>query len=69
MEQHAQAHVTRRDDPLVPAKPLLERVERERGDFLAENRPTEEAELFYLHEKNGRPLGSNNFLAMVENRQ
>ena len=65
----AQAHIMKSDDPLVKAKPLLERVEREWQDFLAETRPVEEADLFYLHEKNGRPLGSNDFLAMVEKRQ
>ena len=37
---------------------LLERVERKWQDFLAENRPAEEAYLFYLHEKNGRPLAA-----------
>ncbi len=36
---------------------------------LAEARPENEADLFYLHEKNGRPLGSDAFLAMVQKRQ
>jgi putative transposase len=65
----AQAHIMKSDDPLVQTKPLLVRVEREWKDFLAETRPAEEANLFYLHEKNGRPLGSEDFLAMVEKRQ
>jgi putative transposase len=65
----AQAHIMKNDDPLVHVNPLLERVENEWQDFLAETRPAEEADLFYLHEKNGRPLGSDAFLAMVEKGQ
>ncbi len=65
----AQAHIMKSDGPLVQAKHLLGRVERKWQDFLAETRPAEEADLFYLHEKNGRPLGSDAFLAMVEKRQ
>ncbi|MBI9093218.1 MAG: transposase [Desulfobacterium sp.] len=62
----AQAHIMKNDDLLVQAKPLLERVERDWQDFLAEIRPVEEADLFYLHEKTGRPLGNDAFLSMVE---
>jgi putative transposase len=65
----AKAHILKTDDPLVHTKPLLERVESKWQDFLAETRPVEEADLFYLHEKNGRPLGSDAFLAIVEKRQ
>ncbi|MFT5702424.1 MAG: putative transposase [Desulforhopalus sp.] len=65
----ARAHIMKSDDSLVHAKPLLERVERQWSEFLAETRPENEADLFYLHEKNGRPLGSDAFLAMVEKRQ
>lgn len=52
----AQAHIMKKEDPLVQTKPLLGRVDRKWRDFLAETRPVEEADLFYLHEKNGRPL-------------
>lgn len=65
----ARAHIMKSDDSLVHAKALLERVERQWSGFLAETRPENEADLFYLHEKNGRPLGSDAFLAMVEKRQ
>ncbi len=65
----SKAHIMKSDDPLMQAKPLLGRVKREWRDFLAESRPVEEANLFYLHEKNGRPLGSDAFLAMVEKGQ
>ncbi len=64
----AQAHIMNCDDPLVQTEYLLERVEMEWQDFLAETRPAEEADLFYLHEKSGLPLGSDGFLAMVEKR-
>ena len=64
----ARAHIMKSDDPLVHAKSLLEHVKREWRDFLVETRPENEADLFYLHEKNGRPLGNDAFLAMVESR-
>ncbi len=65
----AKAHIMKRDDALVQTDPLLERVEIEWRDFLVETRPPEEADLFYSHEKTGLPLGSDDFLAMVEKRQ
>lgn len=65
----AMAHMMKSDDSLVDVKPLLQRVKRQWQDFLAETRPENEADLFYLHEKNGRPLGNDAFLVMVEKRQ
>lgn len=65
----AMAHMMKNDDLLVDVKPLLQRVKRQWQDFLAETRPENEADLFYLHEKNGRPLGNDAFLVMVEKRQ
>lgn len=62
----AQAHIMNDDDFLVKVKPLLVRVEKKWQDFLAETRPVKEADLFYLHEKSGHPLGSDAFIAMVE---
>jgi putative transposase len=65
----ARAHIMKSDDPLVQEKPLFARITTSWRDFLAENRPENEADLFYLHEKNGRPLGNDAFLAMVESRK
>ncbi len=65
----ARAHITESDDTLVLVKPLLERVEMRWHDFLAETRPVEEADLFYRHEKSGRPLGSDDFFAIFEKKQ
>nr|CBX27013.1 hypothetical protein N47_A10420 [uncultured Desulfobacterium sp.] len=62
----ASAHIAGIDDSLVLAKPLLERIEKRWQDFIAEPRPVEEADLFYRHEKTGRPLGSDAFLAMLD---
>ncbi len=62
----AQAHILGRKDPLVQVAPLLERVKIKWQDFLAESRPVAEADLFYLHEKNGLPLGNDDFLARVK---
>jgi putative transposase len=53
----ARAHITACNDSLVQVKPLLERVKRDWQGFLSETRPKEEADLFYRHEKSGRPLG------------
>lgn len=65
----AMAHIMKKDDSLVQVKPLLERVKIEWQDFLAESRPDNEADVFYLHEKTGRPLGNDAFVDMVEKRQ
>jgi putative transposase len=65
----ARAHIMKINDPLVHVKPLLGHIKGEWQDFLAETRPEKEADLFYLHEKNGHPLGNDTFLAMVESRQ
>ncbi len=62
----ANPHIMKKDDSLVKVKPLLERVKSNWQNFLLETRPAEEADLFYLHEKNGLPLGNNKFLTMVE---
>ncbi|MCG8632698.1 MAG: transposase [Desulfobacterales bacterium] len=65
----AKAHMAKCDDALVKTGPLLEKVKTGWKAFLSEPRPPEEADLFYSHEKSGRPLGSDNFLAMVANHQ
>jgi putative transposase len=65
----ARAHIMKSDDPLVHAEPLLEKVKKDWREFLAEIRPEGEADLFYLHEKNGHPLGNDAFRAMVESRR
>ncbi len=62
----AQAHIMKKDNPLVLFETLPGFVDVPWKEFLAETRPVEEADLFYLHEKTGRPLGSDSFLAMVE---
>ncbi len=62
----AQAHIFKKEDSLVQGNSLPGRVKTDWQDFLAEERPEEEADLFYLHEKNGHPLGSDVFLSMIE---
>ncbi|MFH2046784.1 MAG: transposase [Pseudomonadota bacterium] len=62
----ARAHIAGTDDSLVLVKPLLERVKKGWQYFIAEPRPMEEADLFYRHEKTGFPLGSDDFLAMLD---
>lgn len=64
----ASAHISGRDDRLVTAKPLLKRVKRDWSDFLGQERPPEEADLFYRHERTGRPLGSGEFVGKIMQR-
>jgi len=65
----AKAHIMKHVDPLVQTGPLLERVDIKWQDFLAGTRPSEEADLFYHHEKTGLPLGGKDFLAWVKEKQ
>ncbi len=58
----ASAHIAGRDNRLVTARPLLERVKQDWPVFLAKERPPEEADLFYRHERTGQPLGSDDFI-------
>jgi len=61
----AAAHVARRDDGVVRAAPLLERVKDWR-EFLTAPLEAEEAELWRRHERTGRPLGEPAFLDRIE---
>ena len=61
----AAAHLTGRDDMLVKAAPLLERVENW-VTFLAEEYSDAEAEAIRRHERTGRPLGNDDFLSKLE---
>lgn len=63
----ARAHTLGRDDGLVIAAPLLDRV----GDwsaFLRTGPGLERADDFRKHEGTGRPLGSDAFIDMLERR-
>ncbi|MGE5545099.1 MAG: transposase [Bacillota bacterium] len=61
----AHAHLTGQDDMLVKVGPLLEMF----GDwqaYLAQGLSETEAEIIRRHERTGRPLGDENFLASLE---
>ena len=63
----AAAHLAGRDDQIVKVGPLLKMV----GDwqvFLSDGVKTEEAEKLDLHERTGRPLGSESFVRKIERR-
>ena len=60
----AKAHVVGEDDDLVKVTPLLERIP-EWQDFLAYDQADAVAEKLYRHERTGRPLGSDSFVASV----
>lgn len=62
----ARAHLTSRDDLLVRAAPLLERVE-DWGAFLGEGSPDDATEV-RRHETTGRPLGDDAFVDELESR-
>ncbi len=63
----AAAHVDGRNDVLVDAKPMLERVEDWRA-YLASGLKPEQAELLRRHERTGRPLCDGAFLKRLEAR-
>ncbi|WP_136810783.1 REP-associated tyrosine transposase [Desulfosediminicola flagellatus] len=64
----ARAHIFKTPDTLIDTDRLLCSVKIHWQDFLAEKRADDEADMFYLHEKNGKPLGNDAFLAMIESR-
>ena len=60
------AHIAGRDDRLVHVAPLLEMFGEWSG-FLSRGLSDEEVEKFRCHERTGRPLGTNRFIARLEN--
>lgn len=63
----ARAHLAGRDDRVMRAKPLLERVRNWRT-FLEKPLTEDERETIRAHESTGRPLGSPAFVARLEKR-
>jgi putative transposase len=61
----AGAHTRGRDDELVRVAPLLKLVPNWRG-FLARAIPEEDIKKLRAHERTGRPLGDEEFLATLE---
>jgi putative transposase len=61
----AAAHTRGRDDALVRVAPLAKRVRNWRG-FLARVVRAEDIEVLRAHERTGRPLGEEKFLARLE---
>lgn len=62
----AQAHLNDKQDGLTTIKPLLSRVP-EWSDFLTLS-TEEELDILKKHEKTGRPLGKDTFIASLEKR-
>jgi len=61
----ASAHIKGRDDQLVKVLPLRNMVRGWRA-FLAEDVSVEEVEKLRRHERTGRPLGNDGFIAKLE---
>jgi putative transposase len=61
----ARAHLFGLDDGLVTAAPLLARVD-DWSAFLGESVSPEAAEQLHRHERTGRPLGDDDFVARLE---
>ena len=61
----ARAHLAGRDDLLVHVAPLLEMFGKW-DDFLSRGLSDEEVDEFRCHERTGRPLGTNRFIARLE---
>ena len=62
----AAAHVEGREERLIVASPLREMVGDWR-EFLNSGIGTDDAEILRLHERTGRPLGSDDFITRLEN--
>lgn len=62
----ASAHIAGRDDRLVHVAPLLEMF-GDWDDFLSRGLSDEEVEKFRCHGRTRRPLGTDSFLARLEN--
>ena len=63
----AAAHLKRRDDGLVRVAPLLEPA-GEWGKFLSQPIEPRGVERLQAHERPGRPLGNEGFVAKIERR-
>jgi putative transposase len=62
----ASAHVEGKDDVLVKAGPLLDRVDGRWQDVLLDGLAPDDAERIRRHERTGRPLGSPSFVERAE---
>ena len=63
----ARAHLAGKDDSLVQAAPLLERIP-DWTAFLAGGMEADDLEQIRKHSRTGRPLGSDRFIARLERR-
>jgi len=61
----ASAHVEGREDRLIAASPLPKMVGDWR-EFLGSGIGADDAEILRLHERTGRPLGSDDFITRLE---
>jgi putative transposase len=64
----ARAHLTSKDDALCKVKPLLDRCIGPWHEFLAALITDDQAQTLRLHERTGRPLGSETFIANLEQK-
>lgn len=64
----ARAHLEGRNDALVKAGPLLERITEDWAGFLRLPQNAQEIEAISMHTRTGRPLGDDRFIASLEER-
>jgi putative transposase len=62
----AAIHIAGCDDDLVKVAPLLGMI-GDWSNFLGQDTSEQEAEVFRLHERTGRPLGNDDFIGYLEN--
>ena len=62
----ARAHIEGQDDKLVSVRPLLELMASNWRDYLMAEE--EDTAKFQTHERTGRPLGSDAFIATLEKK-
>jgi putative transposase len=62
----AKAHIEGRDDKLVTVKPLLELMASDWREYLLAGE--EDIDKFQSHERTGRPMGSDDFISVLEKK-
>jgi len=64
----ASAHIKAKNDILVNVSPALSIVQDDWKRFLSKEESFEQMETFRKHERTGRPLGSDYFVQMLEQK-
>jgi putative transposase len=64
----ASAHIKAKNDILVNVSPALSIVQDDWKQFLSKTNSFEQMETFRIHERTGRPIGSDSFVQKLEQK-